>query len=348
MKINRANRQAAVDAESAKPLAAVAASTAPAAPAQEPGIEELVVHLLGRIMLIEQDGQYWALFLDAQKNKALEFPRHRPLLRASIEDTDEASAGLAEVTFADASGRVHACWKLDDHDIHFTGLDTKNPKPKVSLDAIADLPKIYATVDPEAKWVEKSLLLGPKPRDYGILARLSLNGFEEIDSMFFEQNGALKQAHEAAVLNQDREFLPLSALPKTKTETEEGLPSVFKQVVHAIIRCRARVRTAAAAASNKPTVVMTPYAGGDAKQVAFNDSEPLQLSFSNLCHCVGHDAAIEAKIAGVDRLLEDNEFAVYYELLANPPAKDQRPLPFCRKEGAGGGGVPQCVPVGKG
>jgi hypothetical protein len=348
MKINRENRRTAIAAELARQQVAAAAPApaAPAPPIPEPGIEELVVHLLGRVMLIEEDGQYWALFLDAQKNKALNFPKHRPLLRASIDDTNEAGAELAEVTFADAKGGVHACWKLDDHDIHFTGLDTKNKKPKASIDAIANLPEIYAKVNPGAKWVETKLLLGPRPRDYGIMARLSLKGFEEIDTMFFEQNGALKESHAESVLKQDREFLPPNDLPKE--ETNEDIPSVFKQVTHAVIRCKARVRTAAAAAADKPTVVMTPFAGGESRKVEFNDTEPLQLSFSNLCHCVGHDASVEAKIDGVERVLEDGEFAVYYELLENPPDVGERPVPFCRKAGAGGGSVPQCIPPGRG
>jgi len=36
---------------------------------------------------------------------------------------------------------------------------------------------------------------------------------------------------------------------------------------------------------------------------------------------------------------------VYYDLLAAPPPEAKRPLPFVPQQGAGSGGVVECVPA---
>jgi len=294
----------------------------------EAGMLSLVVHLVGRICLVEHEGAHVALFLNAQHNPALGFPKHHPVLRAAIEDSTQDGADLAKISFADPASRVQVLWDLEGHDVAFEGLASPN-NPVARIDRLADIRAAYKAVDPAATWKGKAELLDPPdPRSSGIVARLALTGFDRIDSMFFDTGGELKGSEKTATLPQTRRFFP----------------GEHSQEAHAVIRCTARFRELAV---GKPTVVLTPFGGGSAKKIPFDDTSSLQMTFSNLCNCVGTDVnTAPTRVVGPDTLvMEDKEFVVYYELLAAPPPEAKRPLPFVPQQGAGSGGVVECVPA---
>jgi hypothetical protein len=319
VKLRRANRTAG----------AAAASPAFEGNDKDDDVFELTVHLVGRICLIEHDGDYTALFLDVQKNPELGFREHRPVVRAPLDDTSQSGADLADVSFADPRGRAQVLWRLKGHDMVFDGLIPPSDGLRVELDSIVDLRAAYDRIKTGAEWLTRTELLGPEPATYGIAARLSLKDFDRIDSLFFDKGGVLKEFGIVPDLKQERIYFP----------------GGYAQDAHAIIRCTAKFK---GSTTGRPALVLTPFDGGEPKRITFDDRTNLLLTFSNLCNCVGIEPPVEAKsAAGVPLVLEDHEFAVYYELLAAPPAMNMRPVPFFPDAGAGGGGVPECIPPSK-
>src|SRR5262245_16890294 len=192
---------------SSEPQAQPAASAAPTrSPLVVAAGNTLTLHLAGRICLVQHDGHRVAVFLDAQKNAALGFPKHYPVLRAAIDDCTQKGADLATISLADQKGRVHALWDLTGCDMKFEGIEMSQTTV-AQADAIANLRDAFKRVNPKARW-RTAELFEDDPRKYGIVARLSLDGFARIDSMFFDGDGTFKGAEETAVASQDRTFLP--------------------------------------------------------------------------------------------------------------------------------------------
>jgi hypothetical protein len=288
---------------------------------------KLVVHLIGRVCLVEHDGDYTALLLDAQANNTLGFRRHRPILRGSLDDVSQDGADLG--SFADENGRGHLLWDLDDFDMDFGGILDPQKKPVVSIDAIVDVQQAYAEVNAEAKWRDKHDLVFAKARPAGVRARLSLKNFESIDSMYFTEGGKLV---EGTVPPKD---------PKDLVRVFS--PGEFRQTTHAVIRCTARFNPNE---TGKPFLRQTSMTTRTERRLHFDDASTIQLTISNLCTCVGEPNPPTKTFGTEEHVLEDREFALYYELLTAPPPVPDRPVPFVR-EGSGAMGVPECVPPGK-
>jgi hypothetical protein len=300
---------------------------APVAPALPPGLLKLTVHLVGRICLVEHQGDYHALLLDAERNKSLGFRRHRPILRTLLNDATQAGADQSLVSFSDASGLAHVLWDINGQDMVFEGLFPVTPRPQADVAPVANLQAAFARVDGAATWRRAADLLGPAQPN-GVLARLSLKGFERIDTMFFERGGILTAGDVLSPFPDDRRRV--------------YLPGNHEQDTHAVVRCTARFLMSAA---GKPALVQRAFASGDTRRIEFDDgAEPL-LTVSNLCNCVGDPDALKVTLGAEKLVREDEEFALYYELLQEPPEKSQRPVPFL-KEGGGALGVPECVPPG--
>jgi hypothetical protein len=295
---------------------------------EAPDTVELVLHLIGRICLVENEGAFTALMLDAAATSSLTVRTHRPILRVPLDDTTQAAADSAVLTFADQNGRAHAAWDLAGYDMEFGGLEpVEGGNPSSNLAAIVDLKAAYATIDPQAEWLGPDDLLTPGVRPPKVISRLSLRGFESIDSMYFGPGRVLVG----------------SEVPPEKPADLNRIfrPGTLSQTMHPVVRCVAKFRTFA---EGRPFLKVTSFTTGDTHRLEFDDGSPLQITISNMCTCVGDEKPPKITIAGLTHVKEDAEFALFYELLKEPPAEAERPVPFVR-EGASGQGVPDCVPV---
>jgi hypothetical protein len=322
-----------VKTTTSKPRAAAAvnpqgAAAGNVAGAVQPTPLTLTLHLAGRICLVESEDGLTAVLLDAERNASLAFRKHRPLLRGFIHNTRQSGADLAFGSFVDRSGFGNLLWEVAGHDMSFEGLSDPAVKPNALVGHVVDLKAAFARVDSTAEWKTAKELIEGDPAELGILARLSLAAFDTIDTMFFERNGRLTDGQVTPQFPEDRHRV--------------FLPGDHEQDIHAIVRCTARFQTFA---PSTPTLVLKPHGGGPERRIAFDDGDHLLLTLSNLCNCVSTLNPRTAVVSQTTFVAEDDEFALYYEFLKQPPSVKERPVPFL-KEGAGAVSIPECVPLG--
>jgi hypothetical protein len=297
----------------------------------------LTLRLAGRICIVEhvvKDGQggsrksYSALFLNTRHNKQLGVAKHKPALCGSFERIKAAIPRRGDAAFAEPSGREVGLWSIKGFDLKFDKLDAPD-EVKTDLDKLVDLNAIVKAVDPTAKWnTPFNLLRASDPRRFGVAARVSLDGFSQIKT---------------------------ATPPGGQGLTLTFFPGEVPQDVEVMVECTA-VFTAG---KSGPAIVGASFDGCARPSFDIREEDDIEISMSNLCHCAAVRDELPLTLAAVsggsvkpkgavlaeDLVIDDEEFVVNYELLAQPPAMDRRPVPY--RESGAGGKVPECYRVAR-
>lgn len=293
----------------------------------------LKLFLIGRICIVEYqpdehvDGKpaFAALFLNARHNLELGARKHRPLMYAPLRRMENQAAEDARVSFCNAEGRASGLWSIKGYDLAFNGLTGPpvgpDPGPDPDLAGIPDLNRIYAAVDPQAEWLTREELLDrPDPRMHGVATRLSLRGFTTIEACNVVQGNER----------------PLTFLPGRVEQTIKGG-----------VLCTGKFRKATVGPSLEGPA-FNQRRRRRALNYKFEGEGDLTLTMSNLCTCAAHTPTAPTGYVGGQPLFshDDGEFRVYYDLLAQRPSKDHRPIP-CGPLGTGAGSVAECYDTGR-
>ena len=198
------------------------------------------------------------------------------------------------------------------------------------LDKLLDLNKIFEAVDPTAKWnTPFNLLHASDPRRFGVAARVSLDRFSDI-----------RAARPPGADDLNLTFFP---------------GDVHREEVEVMVECTATFT----ADESGPAIVGASFDGCARPSFDIQEETDIEISMSNLCHCAALRDELTPTLANVtggsvtpkggagatDFVIDDEEFVVNYELLAQPPAMEHRPIPY-RKLGPGGK-VPECYRVAR-
>jgi hypothetical protein len=266
------------------------------APAAEPRVT-LTIDLIGRICIATHQKQRWALFLTAPANKSLGIRRnHLPMLTTSvgrvatqeIADASLGAIGRAEPTSRD-SGTADSLgvWSLTGYDLALLDVAAR-PKGVVSIDSVANLNAILAKVRPGAKFNLNAL--SENPSRSLIASRLRLPPSAS-----------------------------LSAFAASKT------PRTFEPGGHSqVLADFVRVQVPWANSRRPPSLSLRRFGSrGRATIYTFTPGDSLSMTMSNLCTCVEQQTPTSR--TGV--VNEDQEFVVYYTLLAEKLPADKRPVP---------------------
>ena len=209
-----------------------------------------------------------------------------------------------------AVGRVKAksiadslgVWSLVGYDMTLSGvLDTGDGVQRISK--LADLNKIVETVRSGSTFQRG--ILAEDPRPFGIAARLKI------------PKGAF-----------------VEGVVRT-TARRTFVPGMHKQMLADFIRVRIPFKNAAVG----PTLRLRRFGSRKSEPYKFtaNDTD-LTLTMSNLCKCVEPE---DSPGAAPGMVIEDREFAVYYQLLDVPLHARLRPVPQVQP-GIGGVFEPEC------
>jgi len=284
----------------------------------------LIIDLIGRICLVKDNGQRWAVFLKADRSKTFRTRRaHIPALTAPLDrvaSQDAADKSIITVgSFTRGKGKALAeslgVWPLRGYDIEIAGVAT-NKKGAVRLSRLANLRAIVKAVDPKATFdTARILAKNPDPNHSGIIARLKIPKGASISARMED--------------SRVRTFVP-------------GRPAHQQKLADYI-----HIEIPFANPFAGPALKLRRFGSTKANRLKFlvHGRDDLKLTMSNLCNCVEQPTV---KTANGTMVSEDREFVVFYRLLTRNLPANRRPVPQVANSGgyASGVDIPECYRPG--
>jgi hypothetical protein len=269
--------------------------------------KRLTVLLVGRICIVTERNDVWAVFVDARSNRRLALRDHVPLLTAPMSMVaSQRIADEAKFTSATFVNPIVAppgavlplidsmgIWSIAGNDMRFTGIAAG--ARVLNIQDLPDLNAIMRDADPAFRFEHG--ILDDNPRRFAVSARLKLPSSGRITAVTED------------------------------SKVKNFVPGKHAQAIASFVRCEFDFKNDQTA----PSLVLRRF--GSKRELAYRfDARrymEIPITMSNLCNCA--KPARPRRIANAGAI-DDPEFALYYELLQtrrpNPPPLPVVPLPL--------------------